>query len=334
MDNILKTITTLKGEYFIIKDDNGKLLFKKHLTKSIENEVNGYNSIKDIYNVPKLLSFDFAKNEIIYEYNDNLYNKTLHKGLFGDIDFDMNKIINSITQGFEHYELLKEDISTDSCFFQGRVPNVEKYLNLNSKSYNKIIICNQIALPSFKMVVKNIINGISKNQTVPVIISQGDPTDLNISINGMISDFEVSGKNSLINEIAIFIGCYVVNCYYYYIKYINSPHKYYTDTLKNMSQFINCDYKETKNAIFVNFSRLLPHKIKEFILTYLYKIKSMNIIDNDFLIGPYIAMRMISPINIDTVNNEKDKYLLFSLAGLFEQEYNTLDKIIEFITKF
>lgn len=331
--NILKKITSHKGQYFVLKGENGEKFFEKKLSKSIKNEIYGYELIKDFYRVPKLVSFDFTKNEIIYEYNDNLFNKTLHKGLFENIPFDMEKIIDSITPNFNNFELLNEDFSVNSCFFKGRILNIQNYLKSNLDCYEKTIICNDMILPNFKTIVNDIIINISKNQIVPTVISQGDPTDLNISVDGTISDFEVAGKNSLINEIAIFIGCYIVNCYYFYIKYIDSPHKYYTKTLNSMSEFIKLDYKETNEQIIVNFSQLIPPNVKEFILAYLEKIKSLGVIASDFNLGAYVAMRMISPVDVDKIEDKKDKYLLFSLAGLFDTQYKTLNKIIEFIAK-
>lgn len=331
MSELLKTITTDKGVYSIIDDDFNRRIFKKKTKISIAREIEGYNLIKYYYNVPKLLEYNLVENEIIYEFNDDLYHQTMHQGLFEDIYFDKDKIINVLTSTFKNFEFLNENLSTNSIFFLGRISKISEYLLVKDKDYEKNIIINGEKFNSFKECVKSIIFDITRNNIVPFAITQGDPTDLNISVIGNITDFETSGKNSIINEIAIFLGCYLVNCYYFYIKYMNSAHKQYVKTLEKYNSLVKCEYCENEEKIEVNFGKLLPSKVKEFILGYLKKVKELEIIKSSFPLGPYVAMRMISPIDIRNINDKNDKYILFALALMFKKKYKTLNDIIKFI---
>lgn len=331
MKKIIKTIKTNKGSYYIIEDELNNKSFKKQIKNGILNEIEGYNFIKYYYNVPKLLEYNIVDKEITYEFNDDLFYNTMHQGLFGDSPFNQNKIINVLTSNFRNFKFQNENISKNSIFFLGRISNISEYLTQSDKDFEKDIIYNGENLGTFKNCVKTIIYSLTQNNIVPFIISQGDPTDLNISINGTITDFETAGDNSLINEIAIFLGCYLVNCYYYYIKYMNSPHKQYTETLEKYKNLVRCDFIETEKSLEINFSKLLPDKVKNFILAYLKQVKDLEIINSGFKLGPYVAMRMITPVDITNVSDKSDRYLLFALTALFTKKYVTLADIIKFI---
>ncbi|MDO5557848.1 MAG: hypothetical protein Q4G05_06410 [Clostridia bacterium] len=327
---VLKRIVTDKGIYEIIVINNEKV-FRKILKEDISKEINGYNLIKNNYRVPKMKKYNLDKREIIYEYIDNLENRTLHHGLFMNLEFSQKRIIDVLTNGFEKFEMLEESKSSNSKFFYGRISLLEQYISYGNEDYEKEIVVNNEVFPSFKKCVKTIINTLEIDKVVPFVISQGDPTDLNISVEGEITDFEMAGKNSVINEIAIFVGCYLVNCYYFYIKYMNSAHKKYLDTLDKYKDLIKCDFKKCKNRVLVVFNNILPTKNKEFIRAYLNRIKEIGIIRWDFNIGCYIAMRMISPVNMNKVSDRGDKFLLIALADLFTFKYNTLEKVIHFV---
>lgn len=333
MEKILQTIITNKGTYNIVEDGFNHRIFKKKTKLSISREIEGYNFIKYYYNVPKLLEYNLVENEIAYEFNDDLFYRTMHQGLFEDVPFNEEKIINVLTSNFKDFEFLNENLSANSLFFLGRIPNISEYLLEKDADFDKTLVVNGIKLNSFKTCVKNIIYNLTRNNIVPFAISQGDPTDLNVSVSGTVTDFETSGKNSLINEIAIFLGCYLVNCYYFYIKYMNSPHKQYVKTLQEFNDLVKCEFIEKDNEIEIAFEKILPKKVKDFVLSYLNRIKNMEIINSKFQIGPYIAMRMISPIDVRNVKDKSDRFLLFGLAGLFQEKYTTLNDVIKFIRR-
>lgn len=331
MEKIVYKVSTGKGNYCIKLKENGKKVFVKNIFAGIDTELNGYNAIKNIYKVPQMLYFDYKTNTIEYEYIDSLYKSTLHIGLFEDIDFDIDKIVDILVSNYKNYNLMPENLSTNSSFFIGRIPFIANYLKSKELSYDKSVVYRGENLGCFKDIVITIISQLTKNRIVPVALTQGDPTDLNVSIDGYITDFEMAGKNSIINEIAIFLGCYIVNCYYFFIKYMNSPHKLYVNTLNKYKNSLEFEYKENDDEILTDIHRLLPVNVKHLILKFLDEIQSLGVIDENFQLGPYVAMRMISPVNIDAIDQPKDKYLLFTLAGLFAKKYISINDIIDFI---
>ena len=326
----LETMKTKKGNYSIYQENN-QTFFLKELFSDIVPEIEGYNMIKFYYNVPKLISYDLIGKKILYEYNDGLKNRTLHQALFNDVDFDMNKMVQLLTFRFKDYEFKNENLSVNSKFFIGRIKEIINYLVLEDDLFDLEIVVLGHELGIFRDVVKEVIAGISENNIVPFVTSQGDPTDLNISTDYMVSDFEVAGKNSIINEVAIFIGCYIVNCYYYYIKYMKSPHAKLTGTLLKYSDYVHCNYEIKDNKIYVDFKNIIPANVKKFILKYLEKVKSLGIINHDFNLGSYVALRFISPVNLGEIESREDKILLMALCCLFQKKVKKLNQIIKFI---
>lgn len=327
---VLETITSEKGEYSIY-EENGKKYFQKKIFANIVPEIEGYNLIRFYYDLPHLVDYNLMNQTIVYEYNEGLKNKTLHHALFNNIPFNVDKIIDLMTFRFKDFEFKNENLSVNSKFFIGRIKDIVNYLDADDKLYNYNLIYKNHELGKFKSIVKSIIAGISKNQVVPFVISQGDPTDLNFSIDYKVTDFEVAGKNSIINEVAIFVGCYIVNCYYFYIKYMKSPHAEFKDTLYKFKNYIKSEYSIADNNINVSFGNLLPDNVKELILKYLERVKNIGIIHKNFDLGVYIALRFISPVNLNNISNEEDKIILMTLCGLFVKKYKTLNDIIKFI---
>ena len=333
MAKVIKTTVTNKGIYQVFKDEKGQKYFKKHVFNGIIREIEGYNLIKYYYNVPKLVEYDIVNKEITYEYCEDLNSQTIHHGLFDKKTFNFETIINALVLNYRDFKFLNENLAVNSIFFLGRIPKLTEYLTIFKKEYEKRIICNREELCSFRECVLSIINDLTQNNIVPFIISQGDPTDLNISTTGTFTDFETSGYNSLVNEIAIFVGCYLVNCYYYYIKYMNSPHKHYINTLEKYQHLVKCDFNEDANSIIVTFKNVIPQQTKKFILSYLNRVKDLEIIKSNFRLGPYIAMRMVTPVNLNEIDDKSDKYILIALACLFEKKYTTLNDVIKLIRR-
>ncbi len=330
IDGVQETIETNKGSYQIILK-NGKKVFVKNLKSSIVPELEGYNMIKMYYNVPKLLDYDLVNSSITYDYNEGLKNNTLHHALFNNVYVDIDKIVNLLTFRFKDFEFKNENLSVNSKFFIGRLSEIVKYLESNDELYHKKLFYNNVYLGTFKSIVRQVVEGISQNNIVPFVISQGDPTDLNISTNYMVSDYEVAGKNSIINEVAIFVGCYIVNCYYYYIKYMHSPHAKFKTTLEKYNNYVKCTYLCEDDKLIVNFRQIIPSNVKNLILKYLIKVRDIGIIHPKFNLGVYIALRFMSPVNINKIKKVDDKLILMVLSGLFVKKYKTINQIIKFV---
>lgn len=332
MKKILNIQSTNKGKFGVCEFSNGRKVFFKVCNYSIQSEIEGYNNIKNYYNVPKRIYFNYDKNLIVYEYNDNLFNKTLHYGLYEYGNVDIKNIVKMLTSPFLNMNIDHEDDCKNSKFFKQRIGFIDTYLNCNNSNFKKQIFIDNQNYGSFDEILRKIRFALSTTKDVYSIISQGDPTDLNIGIYGEITDYEVAGTNSAIGEIAVFLGCFIVNSYYYYIKYINSSHKLYTNTLKNFEQFVNPTYIIGEKNIIINLKSFLPKKNKLLILEYLNELVKYPALKNNVNLGKYIAFRFISPVNLISITEEKDLIFLIGLVSKFEK-FTSIDEIIKYIEK-
>ena len=112
---------------------------------------------------------------------------------------------------------------------------------------------------------------------------------------------------------------------------MKSPHAEFKDTLYKFKNYVKSEYSIADNNINVSFGNLLPDNVKELILKYLERVKNIGIIHKNFDLGVYIALRFISPVNLNNISNEEDKIILMTLCGLFVKKYKTLNDIIKFI---
>ena len=326
---ILNSWYTNKGE-FGIGEFKGKKVFYKKVKDGFDDEIIGYNNIKGLYSVAKRLYYNRNKNLIIYEFDNNLFYRTLHHGLYMNIDFDKYKILDLLTFPLSKNKLLvNEKECVNSKFFGGRIKKIEDYLN-SDPLFDKDLIVNNIKYPSFNKTLEKIVLSVKKNKEVLSAITQGDPTDLNISVDGKITDFEVAGRNSVLGEIAVFLGCFIVNSYYYYIKYVNSAHATYTQTLMKFEGFINLNYR-VGEVVELNLANFVPKCNEELVVLYLEKIKNLfseyELSDLNKNLAYYVAMRFMSPVDLKKLC-KKDRLFLIGLISQIVWKYNSVDGLI------
>ena len=77
---------------------------------------------------------------------------------------------------------------------------------------------------------------------------------------------------------------------------MNSPHKKYIKTMEKYDKIVKCDYAETETDINILFKNIIPKKDKELILAYISEVEKIDLINNNYNLGSYVAMRMISPV--------------------------------------
>ena len=318
MKKIVELQTTNKGNFGVCEYSNGKKVFFKQCNYDIGDELRGYDKIKDQYNVPKRIYFDQDKNIIVYEFNENLYNKTLHYGLYEDGQFETDKIVDMLTKPFSKIQQGNVSECVNSKFYKDRLYLLENYLQSDNLLFSKDIIIDGKNYGKFRDILSRIKQTINEDEELAVVETQGDPTDLNIGVDAEITDYEVAGTNSVNGEVAIFLGCFILNSYYYYIKYVNSSHKLYTHTMQKYGKLINPKYTIDDDKIEITMRDFLPEKNKELIVKYLDRIKQYKeLLENESL-GKYIAFRFMSPVNLLNITDEKDLIALMYVATRFE----------------
>lgn len=327
MKKIVELQTTNKGNFGICEYSNGKRVFFKQCNYDIGDELRGYDKIKDKYNVPKRIYFDEDKNIIVYEFNENLYKKTLHYGLYEEGQFEADKIVDMLTRPFSEIKQGKAEDCVNSKFYRDRLHMLDNYLQSDNELFSKDIVIDKKNYGSFRDVLKRIKQTIETEGELPVVETQGDPTDLNIGVNAEITDYEVAGTNSVSGEVAIFLGCFILNSYYYYIKYVNSSHKLYTHTMQKYGKMINPTYVIDDDKIDITMRDFVPEKNKELIMKYLNQLKQYKELQDNPSLGKYIAFRFMSPVNLLNINDEKDLIALMYVATRFESVMGVDDTI-------
>lgn len=323
--------TTLKNSYGpqVIDDQT---FFVKVCKYDITAEINGYNLICNLYKCPKLLSFDKQQNKLVFEYCQSFDKLIMHNQLYHSSNTNFENVINTLIEPIKNLQLTDKNLLQNEKFFSGRKQIIQSYFSL--QDIEKNIIFNQIKLPKFEKVLKNILKIANKNYKMYSCILQGDPTDLNCTIDGFVTDYEVAGQNSITAEIAIFCGCYIVNSYYYYIKYMKSAHAEYVDTLNKYKHHINPSCVVDKKYINITAKNILPTQNKQLItkyltnlLTKLTKKQKKNI---EKYLNLYIATRFITPVNLKNVDSN-EKYLLYALSSLFFLKAKKIEDTIQLV---
>ncbi len=269
----------------------GKKVFYKNIKDGVKKEIRGYNLVKLYYDVPKIITYD--NKIILYEFISDLINKTMHEYLYtyDYLKFDFNIILNQYMNSLKNIKYLNENKLNNSKFYKNRISQVENYISSNICEENNDIF-------------NEIIEKIKLNKRLYSFISQGDPTDTNISITGKFSDFENGGYNSLVGEISIFIVSLLTHGAYYYPKYNKKAY----EIRPVMPNKINISNK--------NINLLI-----KYLLFFKNNLNKEEINELDKYLIYYICFRLLTPMNLIDMN-KKDRNNILKVINLF---YKTKD---------
>ena len=276
-----------------------KKAFYKTVFTNIENEIKGYELVSKYFQVPKLICYN--ENMILYEYIEDFLDKSLYDYLYINpkLHIDYPLILNQYKESLKHIKQVEEQELKNDLFYQQRVSILEKYSkNPEYQDYQDLFL--------------TIKDKISKKKKLHAFVSQGDPTDTNITTTGIFCDFENGGYNSIVGELAIFIISILSHGAWIYPKYNSKVYCIKKSKQKNLN---------------------ITDKNIELILNYLEFFKT-NLNDqvikelNEYL-KYYICFRILTPIDIDSMD-KKDKMLILKELSLFYQTKN-LEEIIQMI---
>lgn len=321
-----KKIETTKGEFGFCKYNGNRYFYKKVNNESIE--INRYKILSNHYKVPRLIdSFD---NIIIYELNESLIERTIHEYLYKEnINFDVNNILKQYKNNLEFACLISEERLINKKFYGDRVDYLKKYLN--DKIFNKVYIYNYKEYDINK-ILNETIDNISFSKKLYSFITNGDPTDTNISTDGYFSDYECAGFNGIVGEIAIFVISILSHGSYFYPKYNKSVYALRPFILKEYNKFkivINRRNNKIDGKIKILF------KNKKLILDYLEfynDILNNNIKENvNKYLKYYLIMRVLTPIDVLKMD-ESDINTIVFLVIIFS-EINSINELIELVSE-
>lgn len=176
-------------------------------------ELYGYSEIKKCYSVEPMLG-SYANNEygvILYKYDKKI---GLNSGLLLDYftsERPDSKVLLKILK--KYYEVFSETLSyryttSHNVFYKNRIASRlfkyydERFWNMQNTSliYNG----KKIVVRPLNNVLR-LVKYFNVPQKYWVIVSQCDPTDLNITMDGIILDYYGGGYNPLMAEFSMFV---------------------------------------------------------------------------------------------------------------------------------
>lgn len=339
MEKYVKEITINKNKNNVngVFSINNTNIFYKVLNDSdYKNELIGYEILKQHYNVcQKYFSIQKNGNNIVcYDYNENIYkNNGLIVDYFANNDILTNEYKKILKN---YYNVFKSTIKKNkkgNCriFFEDRLDNrlLTNIKNKYFKIYDGSIIKfnKKVVKLDNKEIYRNIIKYFKKERKTWNVISNADPNDMNIGIDGVLFDYTAGGYVPIMCEFAVFMCYNLVQSEYLSLKYNCNAFKEH-----------NIIYK-FKNKVKVrnNMINHFPRKIRiDAIINYIdiiIKPIMKNIKYDEWYddFKNYFAMKLLAVYNFDEMNN-KDILLSLTYLNLFyNNNFNTIDDLKNFI---
>ncbi len=310
----------------IIKLDKEKLFYKVLNKKDFNSELAGYKALSNHYLVPKLLSYIKINKDSYCMFFKREISVGLEKGLLVDLFASKNKLDKDFFKIIKLYRevFLKTLNQTKqiSCniFFSDRVNSrLPKY-------YNKIFLNKKFIFSlngkgvNMKLgdTVKEIRKYFKRKISYWSVISQCDPSDLNIATKPVVFDYTAGGHVPIMAEFATFFWCQLFHGNYSALKY--NP-KSFTD---HRAIYKRIDKVVMKKDKIIHMPMKLKKEflemyIKEVIDPSFYKIGNYPDWFTDF--KNFLAMRIIGVYNISKMD-KKDMLLTLGYLSIF---YNAKD---------
>jgi len=333
LDNavVLKSYLTAKAKIAIIRY-NDKLYFIKEKNKNFKKEKRNYKRIKKYYKVPRFVQA--CGGYLVYDYIVDFSNKTINDYLYGNVqDIHFNNILFQYEKTMDDtLKLKKESSCVSKRFFYDRSYKIKE---LTQKiEYDNIIYKNEKL--NITDMLSNIFHNITSNKKMYCFLSQGDPTDTNITTTGYFTDFENVGYNTLVGEFSIMFVSLFSHGRYFYPKYNKKAYVINKAVIDKYSKYkIDVDYSVVNNDLNINHISInLPKKNKDLILQYIdfyLNNKNYNKYFTDFeYLKYYICMRLFTPIDIE-IMEEEDKITILTLSlliYLYGDDLKTLRNLI------
>ena len=301
-----------------------KFFYKILNINDYHRELKGYKMVKNYYQVENLLiNISNEKTGIlIYEYDEDIGDD---KGLLVDyfaskkkLDKTFYDIIDIYKKVFNATLIYTETTSCD-IFYKDRVNSrLNKFYNddfLEKYSKNEKIIFNgNNIIINLKSIKKELEKYYSENKKYWSIISQCDPTDLNITIKGKMIDYLGGGQNPVMAEFAMFVWQNICIGNYLAIKY-NS--KYFINHKKIISTIDDVEFNNINNTLFhfIRNIRLesIIYYIDELLIPLMAEIDYKDWYND---LKNFIGIKTLTIFDLN-IMEEKDIYLSLCYLHIF-----------------
>lgn len=299
----------------------GRRFFFK-VSKNFHGELAGYLLLHDRFPIPYLKFIIPEANILVYEFFEGLYSQKgtvyCQKFSVGDVDK-----LCSVYKRSSLNLVLKDSFPVDK-FFRNRVSErIVPWYFSNNNLFLKNVVINGKKCTNTLNVLDMMCEYFEDRKLLTCVLSQGDPTDVNMSFDPIFADFECAGFNPIISELATFFWCHLIAGHYFYPKYHPEAYKQVVALRKP-----NISYKISGDVIYIDFSLDLSASqillIKSFFAAFpLDKINSE--LEDDFLY--FLLMRIFGTFDV-TKMSEEDIVLSIALANVFFVEDKNIFKYV------
>lgn len=306
-----------KSSFGIKTISNKKYFYKK--TKNIDKEISGFNDVNQIYIVPKIAYCN--KDEILYEYKKELENKTIHEYLYNkNLGFiNYKKIFNQYKKSIKSLVIKEEIEYRNTDFFMKRTNILDRYLDLDIVNKTYILNNKEYFLKDIIIEIKEI---LEQNKKLKGILTLGDPTDTNISVSGIFTDFECAGYNSIVGEIAILFASLTTHGSYFYPKYNGNAYILRSNLLfdyhKYKQDLVFFNNPDNKHILIPKFTILKKNKKVLFHFLKFYNKHFKDDLEISKYLKYYICMRMLTPLDIEKMDEYDRNVIIALLIYLYE----------------
>ena len=284
---------------------NEKVFYKQLNDLDYARELEGYDILKKYYDVvDQYASMD--RNIILYEYDNNIHK---NNGLLVDYFAVNNRLaidyVNILKKYKDVFDKTIKYNKKGNCrmFFEERINTRFKnnttnklFIELDGKildfNNNKVKIEN-------RKIHQEIIKYFSSEKNTWNIISNADPNDMNIGLDGKLFDYTAGGYVPLMCEFAVFTCYNLIQAEYLSLKYNKKAFKEHKKIYKCI------------NKVYVSKDRVkhIPRNIRiDAVLNYI-----------DIVIAP-----IIKKINYDNWYDDFKNYLAMKILAVYD--FNKMSK--------
>ena len=365
---IVETGKTKKSFYGAVEIEGEKYFFKFAGPETIYQELQGYR-LANIFPHETLRGHHFDENQAFYiqDYCDevdsgNLLMTGLNSAILSgetaerEVLAKTEKILSVVARIFsETLTEPKQDSGKNDAYFSDRIApgaRVEKYYG-----NNRVVLKSEKGEVELQTIVggKHTFNGVQMDKSIEELIeiakgrldpsqprtfvlSQGDPTESNITVDGKFFDFEVAGMNSLAQEMAIFCCHSYMSGHYISPKYSELSNQTNAEIVSKTEDSIIASYEAEGSSLSINLKYPLPRLKRELIKQYnsivvkplesrLAPEQRLSLLDQ---FKSAILMRLVGVKNIFKLE-EKDILLYLGMIAHFSKktEHQSVSEYIE-----
>ncbi len=304
--------------------DNQKYFFKISSYNSIDNEIKGYE-LASKYKIPIPYIHEIICNNsyktIIYEYDDSIkYNSGLLNDSLND-NSNLNEFIKLWDNIINSYvfKLISNKTSLGVAYHRFILERINNRFGVWKEWDNqRLELGNRVI--DIKEMLQNTYNYILDNKPQDIVISHGDPGDMNIGIKPVFFDFETFGHNPISLEFATFFWNIFLGGMYFFPKYHCNKYILHNQCYQYLSG-IDMHYNIQQNTIKIKkFSVEMNNKryyalfnlIEKF--NNFYKVNGISIDTSELIF--MLIFRILTIIEYDLINY-KDKIMLLACSYIF-----------------